>query len=81
MMGHPLKERFLASEAFTEVYEAAYRDLYQQMYASGAATATLDGLAAVLTTVDGQDAQAATEEIDQLRTLVTERTESLRDQV
>ncbi|MFV2017551.1 CotH kinase family protein [Micromonospora sp. LOL_023] len=81
MTGHPLKERFLASEAFTEVYEAAYRDLYQQMYASGAATATLDGLAAVLTTIDGQDAQAATEELDQLRALITERIESLRDQL
>ncbi|WFE26579.1 CotH kinase family protein [Solwaraspora sp. WMMD791] len=80
-MGHPLKERFLASDAFTEVYEAAYRDLYQRMFASGAATAALDGLAAVLATVDGADADAVTAELDQLRTVVTQRTESLRDQV
>ncbi|MFY1696048.1 CotH kinase family protein [Solwaraspora sp. WMMA2101] len=80
-MGHPLKERFLASDAFTEVYEAAYRDHYQRMFASGAATAALDGLAAVLATVDGADADAVTAELDQLRTVVTQRTESLRDQV
>ncbi|WFE21956.1 CotH kinase family protein [Solwaraspora sp. WMMD937] len=79
--GHPLKERFLASDAFTEVYEAAYRDLYQRMFASGAATAALDGLAAVLATVDGQDGSAVATELEQLRTTVEQRTESLRDQV
>ena len=51
------------------------------MYASGAANTALDGLAAVLTTIEGQDGQAATAELDQLRTVVSQRTESLRDQV
>ncbi|ROO51218.1 spore coat protein CotH [Micromonospora sp. Llam0] len=79
--GHPLKERFLASQAFAEVYATAYRDLYQRMFASGAATAALDGLTAVLTTVDGRDDAAVTTELEQLRATVEQRTESLRDQV
>jgi spore coat protein CotH len=33
--GHKLEERFLASPAFTKVYEDAYRDLYQQVISRG----------------------------------------------
>nr|MDT0659011.1 CotH kinase family protein [Micromonospora sp. DSM 115978] len=77
--GHLLKERFLASDAFTAVHEAAYRELYQEMYGSGRALAAIDEITAVLATVDGYDAAAVTADADQLRTLVQQRTESLRD--
>ncbi|MDG4832821.1 CotH kinase family protein [Solwaraspora sp. WMMD1047] len=77
--GHILKERFLASEAFTDVYENAYRELYQELYGSGRALAALDEITAVLATVDGYDAVAVTADAEQLRTLVQQRTESLRD--
>ena len=73
--GDRLKERFLARAAFRPVYEAAYRDLYQRILASGAALRTLDALATVLPTVDGHD--ASTSDADRLRTLVRQRTEFL----
>ncbi|MGW0506697.1 CotH kinase family protein [Micromonospora sp. NPDC003241] len=75
--GHLLKERFLASETFTQVYEDAYRELYRQVYADGAALAALDGITEVLSSVDGQDAQTVTDDADRLRTLIGQRTESL----
>ncbi|MFI7026147.1 CotH kinase family protein [Micromonospora sp. NPDC049900] len=75
--GHLLKERFLASETFTQVYEDAYRALYRQVYADGAALAALDGITEVLSSVDGQDAQTVTDDANRLRTLVGQRTESL----
>lgn len=78
MGGHKLKERFLASDAFTEVYENAYRELYQQVYGSGKAGQSLDAITAVLKTVDGADAAAVDSDASRLRTLVQQRTESLR---
>ncbi|WP_431903703.1 CotH kinase family protein [Micromonospora carbonacea] len=79
MTGHKLKERFLASDAFQEVYENAYRELYQQVYASGRATGALDAITGVLKTVDGVDATAVDSDAERLRTLVQQRTESLRN--
>ncbi|MFC8846958.1 MULTISPECIES: CotH kinase family protein [unclassified Micromonospora] len=78
MTGHKLKERFLASDAFKEVYENAYRELYQQVYASGRATEALDAITGVLKTVDGVDATVVDSDAAQLRTLVQQRTESLK---
>ncbi|WP_229400668.1 CotH kinase family protein [Micromonospora okii] len=78
MGGHKLKERFLASDAFTEAYENAYRELYRQVYGSGGAGRSLDAITAVLKTVDGADATAVDSDVDRLRTLVQQRTESLR---
>ncbi|MEU5553703.1 CotH kinase family protein [Micromonospora sp. NPDC047793] len=75
--GHLLKERFLASETFTKVYEDAYREIYRQVYADGSALAALDGITEVLSSVDGQDAQTVTDDADRLRTLIGQRTESL----
>jgi len=71
--GHKLKERFLASKAFTAAYDQAYRELYQKIYAGGAATKALDSALAVLTTVDGYDQKAGTDEATKLRTLIQQR--------
>ncbi|MER5458074.1 CotH kinase family protein [Micromonospora sp. NPDC002389] len=75
--GHLLKERFLTSETFTQVYEDAYREIYRQVYADGAALKALDGITEVLSTVDGHDAQTVTDDAARLRTLIGQRTESL----
>jgi spore coat protein CotH len=72
-MGHTLKDRFLASSAFNQVYAAAYRDLYQKLYASGAALAAVDQVSAGLKAA-GTD---VTTEAASLRTLVENRTKSL----
>ncbi|GGM08724.1 CotH kinase family protein [Micromonospora yangpuensis] len=75
--GHKLKERFLASDAFTEVYESAYRELYQQIYADGAASTALDELTRVLTGVDSSDGASVDTDSTRLRTLIQQRTSSL----
>ncbi|RUL94863.1 CotH kinase family protein [Verrucosispora sp. FIM060022] len=75
--GHKLKERFLASEKFTQLYEDTYRDLYQRVYGDGAALAAVDAISGVLATVDGYDASAATGDAQRLRTLIEQRTASL----
>ena len=75
--GHKLKERFLASAAFTTTYEDAYRELYRKMFAGAAALTSVDRIASVLATVDGSDRQKATTEADQLRTVIRQRTQHL----
>jgi spore coat protein CotH len=75
--GNRLKERFLASAAFKSVYEDAYRDLYRKIFADGTALNALDSISKVLSTVDGHDMQSTTGVIDQLRSLVRQRTEHL----
>ncbi|GFJ94904.1 CotH kinase family protein [Phytohabitans rumicis] len=75
-MGHPLKDRFLAASAFTQVYEDAYRDLYHKLYASGAATAAVDRAVAART-ANGGDQSTADQEAATLRTLIANRTKSL----
>jgi len=73
--GNKLKERFLASAAFRQVYEDAYRELYARLY--GTALATLDGITAVLASVEGHDAEAVSTDAEQLRTLIRQRISSL----
>jgi len=75
--GNKLKERFLASPAFTAAYEDAYRDMFQKIFGSGQALTAIDDIVKVIATVDGYDAQAVTADADQLRTLVRQRIESL----
>jgi spore coat protein CotH len=75
--GHVLKERFLASPAFVQVYEDAYRELYATLYASGAALKAVDAAAAQLSGVEGADPSSATASAEQLRTVIRQRTESL----
>jgi spore coat protein CotH len=77
MGGNKLKERFLASAAFKTVYEDAYRDLYQKIYASGIPQTTLDAITTTLSTVDGYNAQEVSTAAAQLRTVIQTRTTSL----
>jgi spore coat protein CotH len=77
MGGNKLKERFLASAAFRTVYEDAYRELYARIFANGAAEAAVDRLAGLLSTVDGRNETAVTNELNQLRTVVKQRTDHL----
>ena len=75
--GHKLKERFLASAAFTTVYHDAYRDLYRKIYAGAGALNILDGITKVLATVEGSDAGRTASDAEQLRNLIVQRTEHL----
>ena len=79
MGGHLLKERFLEAAEFQALYEEAYRDLYRQLFADGAALEALDQWAAVLSTVEGDLIDPATlmNEVAQLRQVIEARTEAL----
>ncbi|MGW2836677.1 CotH kinase family protein [Streptomyces sp. NPDC001493] len=76
MGGNALKERFLAADAFDDVYHAAYKKLYEQFYGSGYGTTTLDTLVAAANK-SGADASGVEKTAKSLRTTVTSRTESL----
>lgn len=76
-MGNRLKDRFLASKAFTKVYENAYRTLYQRLFASGTALEKLSGITAVLSTVEGAGRGAITGETGKLRALLEQRITAL----
>ncbi|MET8618775.1 CotH kinase family protein [Streptomyces albidoflavus] len=73
---HPLKTRFLESDAFDEVYLAAYKKLYQQFYASGTAAKEVKAIAG-----QARAAGAGSEELDtavsQLTKTVTDRAAAL----
>ncbi len=77
MGGNTLKSRFLDSDAFTDVYEAAYWDLYEQMYGSGLALSILDGLASGVPTSDGLTAESLQSSVDSMRTWIQQRTDAL----
>jgi spore coat protein CotH len=75
--GNKLKERFLAAPAFRDVYEDAYRQLYQAVYSSGTALKALGAITTVLGQVEGRDEQAVTQDADRLRTTIEQRTTAL----
>ncbi|RVW08614.1 spore coat protein CotH [Prescottella agglutinans] len=75
--GNTLKTRFLESDAFADVYEQAYWDLYEQMYAGGRATEILDALAGTVPTSDGLTAETLQSSVDQMRTWIEQRTSAL----
>ncbi|WP_396904195.1 CotH kinase family protein [Mycolicibacterium phlei] len=75
--GNPLKDRFLASPAFTAVYETAYWDLYDEMFASGLAHRTLDEIAQRIPLSDGLDEQTLTDAVDSMHRWIDERTAAL----
>ncbi|MGI5175910.1 hypothetical protein ACQEVZ_06215 [Dactylosporangium sp. CA-152071] len=75
--GNKLKERFLASKAFTSTYDDAYRALYKKIYAGADALNILDGITAVLGTVQGNNAEKTKSDAETLRTLIVQRTEHL----
>src|SRR5690606_26519343 len=59
--GHALKSRFLASQAFTSTYEAAYWELADRVYSSGLAVELLGRLAETVPVSDGLSAQTLNE--------------------
>ncbi|MFD0592222.1 CotH kinase family protein [Catellatospora coxensis] len=77
--GNKLKERFLATDAFKDDYEAAYRNLYRVMFAENKAGAALDSLSATLATVAGNDAAATGSDAERLRSLIADRTKALAE--
>ncbi|MGW7292269.1 CotH kinase family protein [Streptomyces xiamenensis] len=76
MGGNTLKERFLESDAFEDVYLDAYRDLYQRWFASGSALEALDAVLEAAET-NGADMDALSATADQLRSTLTERAAAL----
>lgn len=74
-----MKERFLASDAFTGIYENAYRELYEQLFASGRAIEILDEIADSVPTSDSLTADALAEQVETLRTRLQARTDALAD--
>lgn len=77
MGGNQLKERFLASDAFTEIYEQVYWELYEEMYGSGTAIELLDEIAASIPESDAVTADEIATEVASMREWITARTEAL----
>lgn len=77
--GNALKERFLASDAFADLYTETYWDLYDRIYGNGTAQTLLDGLADSVPTSDGLTAEELATDIDSMRTWITARTDALAD--
>ncbi|MFF5608862.1 CotH kinase family protein [Streptomyces cellulosae] len=73
---HPLKTRFLASDALDEVYKKAYRELYETFYASGTAEKQLRTLAEQARAA-GADSDELDTAVTRLTTTVTERAKAL----
>jgi len=76
MSGNILKERFLETDAFDDVYHAAYKELYQEFFASGYALDAVDSLTAQAKKA-GADASGVSATAKSLSGTVTSRTESL----
>ncbi|RKN10882.1 CotH kinase family protein [Streptomyces radicis] len=81
VMGHVLKERFLAEDSFTDDYHAAYAELYERFYGSGQAIDALAEITEQVTraSVDASDVDAAAIDAaaEELRATLTERAEAL----
>jgi len=73
--GNALKERFLASEAFQDEYMAAYNELYDSLFASGAALESLE-TAQAAAELNGADVSASAES---LKAIIQQRTEYLAE--
>ncbi|WP_167382154.1 CotH kinase family protein [Corynebacterium suranareeae] len=80
MGGNQLKERFLASDAFTEIYEQVYWELYEEMYGSGKALEVLDEIAASIPETDAVTADEINTEVISMREWIAARTEALASQ-
>ncbi|OEV13968.1 CotH kinase family protein [Streptomyces nanshensis] len=70
-MQHPLKTKFLKSDAFDDVYKKAYRELYRKFFASGSAAGDLKDI-----TAQARKAGAGSKELD---TSVAKLGKTLRD--
>ncbi len=72
--GHVLKEKFLASDAFRELYLETYRELYDVIYSSGAALTALDD---AVRAARSAGATVSDDQVVRLQTLITNRTSAL----
>ena len=75
-MSHVLKTKFLDLDAFDSVYKTAYRELYQEFYASGTAAKSVEAIAG-----QARSAGAGSKELDtavaKLTKTVTDRSAAL----
>ncbi|MEH6820685.1 MAG: CotH kinase family protein [Dietzia psychralcaliphila] len=78
--GHPLKTRFLESDAFTALYEEKYWELYDTVYGSGLAAQTLENVRGSFPVSDAVDQATLDEEADSLRSWIEQRTAALAEQ-
>lgn len=78
-MDHPLKTRFLESDAFTELYEQTYWRLYDQIYGSGLAAQTLDRVRQQFPLSDEVDSATLEADAATLRTWIDQRTVALAE--
>lgn len=76
-IGNPLKTRFLDSTAFTQVYDDAYWELYDQMYGGGNAQEVLDAVAASIPVTDGLSTQTRDAAVDSMRSWIDDRVAAL----
>ncbi|WP_106402858.1 CotH kinase family protein [Actinocorallia populi] len=76
-MGHALKDRFLKSAAFKDVYAEQYRLLYRDLLADGTAASVLDGIIESYRLNEGADTDRAASDAAALRTTLRARIESL----
>ncbi|SDT59369.1 CotH kinase family protein [Actinoplanes derwentensis] len=77
MSGHKLKERFLASSAYQDVYQQQYKALYNKIYGNAAALNRITEITKVIGTVDGSNAETTATDAENLTTLIRERTQFL----
>lgn len=79
MSGNSLKERFLASAAFTEIYDDAYRSIYQDLYSSGQALSIVDEVVDSIPLTDGLTSDELASEAAEMKERLTARTDSLAE--
>lgn len=77
--GNKLKERFLATESFKQVYEEQYRQVYAKVFGDGQALGRLDAVVAAYNLNARADGNAVGTEAATLRTTLEKRVEALRD--
>lgn len=77
MGGNTLKTRFLASDAFTTLYDSAYQELYAQVFAEGTAKSLLTSITESIPASDGLTEKEIAEKSTTLGTFITQRGEAL----
>lgn len=75
--GNSLKSRFLASSVFGKLYSSAYEELFEAIYSSGTALASLDRIAASVPPSEGLGATEIAAKAETIRAFVTQRSSAL----
>ncbi len=79
--GNPLQDRFLAADAFTGVYDSAYRQLYDTVWGSGRAVAVAEQVGARVPVSDRLSRNDIDAAVRVIAGRLDHRTESLRTAV